>query len=83
MFSDDNGWAEPEMLNKYLTGERRWRNYQKAMRGYYQLPDQEEEGRIGPHAGGRRRGYAAMPAQLFKGRSAGPFAARVEPKISP
>ncbi len=46
---DDDGWAEPEMLNKYLAGDASVvKNYEKAMRGYYRLQDQEEEGGLGP-----------------------------------
>ncbi|TKB54339.1 MAG: hypothetical protein E8D50_04745 [Nitrospira sp.] len=46
---DDYGWTEPEMLNKYLAGDAEVvRKYEKAMRGYYRLQDQEEEGGLGP-----------------------------------
>jgi hypothetical protein len=37
------------MLNKYLAGDAEVvRKYEKAMRGYYRLHDQEEEGGLGP-----------------------------------
>jgi hypothetical protein len=48
VFADD-GWAEPEMLNNFLAGDASAvKNYEKEMRGYYRLQDQEEEGGLGP-----------------------------------
>jgi hypothetical protein len=48
VFADD-GWAEPEMLNKFLAGDASVvKSYEKEMRGYYRLQDQEEEGGLGP-----------------------------------
>lgn len=48
VFADD-GWAEPEVLNKFLAGDPTTvKIYEKEMRGYYRLQDQEEEGGLGP-----------------------------------
>ena len=82
---DDYGWAEPEMLNKYLAGDTEVvRKYEKAMRGYYRLQDQEEEGGLGPMP---KTDVASDATNiLFKGRVTDPVPAELEPEdfsISP
>jgi hypothetical protein len=82
---DDDGWAEPEMLNKYLAADAEVvRKYEKAMRGYYRLQDQEEEGGLGPMPKGDKVSDAT--SILFKGRVTDPVPAEIEPEdisISP
>jgi len=64
---DDDGWAEPEMLKKYVAGDAAVvKNYEKAMRGYYRLQDQEEEGGLGPIPKAEQVSDATRI--LFKGR---------------
>lgn len=91
IFTHD-AWAEPQMLHRYLAAaettipeELDFRNsFRKAMRGYYQLKGEEEEGRIGPlqtdtHAG-------APPEQareLFKGKVTDPLPASTGPTPAP
>lgn len=74
---DDYGWAEPEMLNKYLAGDAEVvKKFEKAMRGYYRLYDQEEEGGLGPIPKGEQ---ASDPTRiLFKGRVTDPVPAELE-----
>jgi hypothetical protein len=77
VFADD-GWAEPEMLNKYLAGDASAvKNYEKEMRGYYRLQDQEEEGGLGPipKAGGEVSDATRI---LFKGLVTDPVPAELE-----
>jgi hypothetical protein len=46
---DDHGWTDPDVLAKFLTGDATAiKNYERSMRGYYRLLDQEEEGGLGP-----------------------------------
>lgn len=46
---DDDVWAEPDVLAKHVAGDASTINdYERAMRGYYRLQDQEEEGGLGP-----------------------------------
>jgi hypothetical protein len=46
---DDDAWAEPDVLAKHLAGDASTiKDYERAMRGYYRLQDQEEEGGLGP-----------------------------------
>jgi len=74
---DDDGWAEPEMLNKYLDGDAEVvRKYEKAMRGYYRLQDQEEEGGLGPIPKAEQASDAT--SILFKGRVTDPVPAELE-----
>ena len=78
IFTSD-GWTEPEILRKYLAGDPGVRvNVEKAVRGYYRLEDQEEEGRVGPISGPD----AAVGATriLFKGRVTDPLPAGAEPE---
>ena len=82
---DDYGWAEPEMLNKYMAGDAEVvKKFEKAMRGYYRLYDQEEEGGIGPMP--KAEGVSDATRILFKGRVTDPVPAELEPEdfsISP
>jgi hypothetical protein len=74
---DDYGWAEPEMLNKYLAGDAEVvRKYEKAMRGYYRLQDQEEEGGLGPMPKTQQASDAS--SILFKGLVTDPVPAELE-----
>lgn len=46
---DDHGWTDPDVLAKYMADdEAAIRDYERSMRGYYRLLDQDEEGGIGP-----------------------------------
>ncbi len=66
----DEGWTEPEVLHKYVTGEDRAvrDGFERSVRGYYRLDEQEEEGRIGPVPKGKdSAATAAFSRQLFKG----------------
>jgi hypothetical protein len=76
VFADD-GWAEPEMLNKYLAGDASVvKNYEKEMRGYYRLHDQEEEGGLGPIP--TAEAVSDDTRILFKGRVTDPIPAELE-----
>jgi hypothetical protein len=45
---DNHGWTDQEVLAKYMAGDAVVVNdYERSMRGYYQLKDQDEEGGIG------------------------------------
>lgn len=66
----DEGWTEPEMLHKYVTGEDPAvrDGFEGSVRGFYRLDEQEEEGRIGPIPKGKdSAATAAYSRQLFKG----------------
>jgi hypothetical protein len=82
---DDDGWAEPEMLTKYLAGDAEVvGQYEKVMRGYYRLHDQEEEGGLGPIP--KTEPASDATRILFKGRVTDPVPAELEPEdfsISP
>lgn len=82
---DNDGWAEPEMLKKYLDGDASVvKNFEKAMRGYYRLQDQEEEGGFGPMP--KADGISDATRILFKGRVTDPIPVELEPEdfsISP
>jgi hypothetical protein len=82
---DDDGWAEPEMLNKYLAGDAEVvKKYGTAMRGYYRLHDQEEEGGLGPIP--KAESVSDDTRILFKGRVTDLIPAELEPEdfsISP
>jgi hypothetical protein len=74
---DDYGWAEPEMLNKYLAGDAEVvMKYEKAMRGYYRLQDQEEEGGLGPMP--KTQEASDATSILFKGLVTDPVPAELE-----
>jgi hypothetical protein len=66
----DEGWTEPEVLHKYVTGEdvAVREGFEHSLRGFYRLDGEHEEGRIGPIP--REKDSAATAAfsrQLFKG----------------
>lgn len=66
----DEGWTEPDMLHKYVTGEDQAvrEGFERSLRGFYRLDGQEEEGRIGPLPQGKdSAATAAYSRQLFKG----------------
>ena len=68
IFSHD-AWAEAPILHKYLTGEGKdvQDGFKRALRGFYQLTESEEEGRIGPLVDGPDSvGTAAYSRQLFR-----------------
>jgi hypothetical protein len=68
IFTHD-AWAEADILHKYLSGEDREvrEGFRKALRGFYQLTESEEEGRIGPLVDGPdSAATAAYSRQLFK-----------------
>ena len=68
IFTHD-AWAEAPILHKYLTGEDSEirDGFRRAMRGFYQLTESEEEGRIGPLVDGPdSAATAAYSRQLFK-----------------
>ncbi len=74
---DDYGWAQPEMLNKYLAGDAEVvMKYEKAMRGYYRLQDQEEEGGLGPMP--KTDVASDATSILFKGLVTDPVPAELE-----
>lgn len=68
VFTHD-AWAESEMLHRYLAGDPAVREpFEKAVRGFYRLEGDEEEGRIGPIRGvADPAGTAAYARGLFKG----------------
>ena len=66
----DEGWTEPDMLHKYVTGEDPTvrDGFERSVRGFYKLDEQEEEGRIGPVPQGKDSAATAVYSrQLFKG----------------
>jgi len=68
IFTHD-AWAEAPILHQYLSGDDlEVRNgFKRALRGFYQLTDTEEEGRIGPMVDGPdSAATAAYSRQLFK-----------------
>ena len=75
---DDHGWTEPDVLAKYMAGDAAViNNYERSMRGYYQLQDQEEEGGVGPiPKNGQISGDTRI---LFKGRVTDPLPVEAEP----
>ena len=75
---DDHGWTDPEVLAKYLAGDATVINdYERHMRGYYRLQDQEEEGGVGPIS---QNGHISSDTRiLFKGRVTDPLPVEAEP----
>lgn len=63
---DDHRRTDPEVLAKYVAGDTTVvSDYERSMRGYYRLQDQDEEGGIGPLL---KNGQAAGDTRvLFKG----------------
>jgi hypothetical protein len=75
---DDHGWTDPEVLAKYLAGDATVINdYERHMRGYYRLQDQEEEGGVGPIP---KNGHLSNGTRiLFKGRVTDSLPVEAEP----
>ena len=75
---DDHGWTNPEVLAKYLSGDAAvTKDYERSMRGYYRLLDQDEEGGIGPIS---KNGQATSGTRiLFKGLVTDPLPVEAEP----
>ena len=68
IFTHD-AWAEAPILHKYLAGEDKdvLNGFRRALRGFYQLTESEEEGRIGPLVDGPdSAATAAYSRRLFK-----------------
>ena len=76
---DDHGWTEPDVLAKYLAGDETVvRDYEKSMRGYYRLMDQEEDGGLGPMP---KDGVSSHNTRiLFKGLVTDPLPVEAEPE---
>ncbi|MCC6141584.1 MAG: hypothetical protein IT389_13320 [Nitrospira sp.] len=63
---DDDGWTDPEMLAKYAAGDPAVvKEFDRSVRGYYRLQDEEEEGGIGPLP--KAGELSAATRVLFKG----------------
>ncbi len=76
---DDHGWTDPDLLAKYLAGDEAViRDYEKSMRGYYRLLEQEEDGGLGPMPKGGR--ISSKTRVLFKGLVTDPLPAEAEPE---
>lgn len=74
---DDHGWTDPDVLAKYLAGDRTVvKDYERAMRGYYRLLDQEEDGGLGPMPKDGR--LSAETRVLFNGRVTDPLPVETE-----
>lgn len=87
-----DAWAEPQMLHRYLAAadstepaELDFRkSFENAMRGYYSLRGDQEEGRIGPLVkDGGSPATAAYSRELFKGAVTDPLPASAEPSRAP
>ena len=75
---DDHRRTDPEVLAKYLAGDATvMRDYEGAMRGYYRLRDQEEEGGLGPIP--KNDQISSNTQVLFKGRVTDPLPVEGEP----
>jgi hypothetical protein len=74
---DDHGWTDPEVLAKYVAGDRAVvKDYEKSVRGYYRLLDQEEDGGLGPMP---QDGNSSSETRvLFKGRVTDPLPVEAE-----
>jgi len=69
---DDDGWTDPAVLAKYVAGDATVvTKFEKAVRGYYRLQDQEEEGGIGPLP--KSDDASSATRVLFKGRVTDPL----------
>lgn len=88
IFTHDT-WAEPAMLHRYLAAadspsreEREFRqSFENAIRGYYRLQGEQEEGRVGPLRPVNQPDEYAR--QLFKGAVSDPLPASTEPIPAP
>jgi hypothetical protein len=76
---DNADWTEHEVLTKFLAGEPSTvRDIEKAVRGYYRLNGQDEEGGVGPVP--KPGEYDSTARVLFKGRVTDPLPAEAEPE---
>ena len=76
---DDHGWTDPEVLAKFLAGDATAvKDYEKSMRGYYRLLDQEEEGGLGPIPKDGR--VTSDTRILFKGLVTDPLPVEAKPE---
>ncbi|HRI39058.1 MAG TPA: hypothetical protein PLO50_10905 [Nitrospira sp.] len=76
---DDHGWTDADVLAKYLAGNASVvKDYEKSMRGYYRLLDQEEDGGLGPMPQDGR--VSSDTRVLFKGRVTDPLPIEAEPE---
>lgn len=76
---DNDGWTDPQVLAKYVAGEAAVvREFEQAVRGYYRLSDQEEEGGIGPVP--KAGDVSDASRVLFKGRVTDPLPVEAEPE---
>lgn len=76
---DDHSRTDSGVLEKYMAGEATvLKDYERSMRGYYRLQDQEEEGGIGPiPKNGQPSGDTRI---LFKGCVTDPLPVEAEPE---
>ncbi len=76
---DDHGWTDPDVLARYLAGDEVVvKDYEKSMRGYYRLQDQEEDGGLGPMP---KNGQISSETRvLFTGRVTDPLPIEAEPE---
>ncbi|MDF0664442.1 MAG: hypothetical protein P0119_00025 [Nitrospira sp.] len=74
---DDHRRTDPEVLAKYLAGDATVvHDYERSMRGYYRLQDQDEEGGIGPIL---KNGQVTSDTRiLFKGLVTAPLPVEAE-----
>jgi hypothetical protein len=74
---DAHGWTDPDVLAKFLAGDATAiKNYERSMRGYYRLLDQEEEGGLGPMP---KNGQISSNTRiLFKGLVTDPLPVEAE-----
>jgi len=76
---DDGGWTEPEVLAKYVAGDAAVaKEFEKSVRGYYRLQDQEEERGVGPVP--KSGEVSDITRILFKGRVTDPLPVDAEPE---
>jgi hypothetical protein len=74
---DDAGWTDPEKLAKYVDGDAAViRDYERSVRGYYRLQDQEEEAGIGSLF--KNGKISDDKRTLFKGRVTDPLPVEAE-----
>jgi hypothetical protein len=76
---DDEGWTDPAVLARYVAGDASVvAEFEKSVRGYYRLQDEEEEGGIGPLS--RNEDVSRATRVLFKGRVTDPLPMDEEPE---
>ena len=76
---DAHGWTDPDVLAKYIAGDASVvKDYEKSIRGYYRLLDQEEDGGLGPMPQDGR--ISSETRVLFKGRVTDPLPIEAEPE---